>query len=65
MHEQIANCHLARHPRVVHLEARQAIDHFVVPADFALIDENAQRGHGECLAGRAGRENRLGIDGIG
>src|SRR5438105_2396071 len=51
MHEQVADRHLARDPRVVHLESRQAIDHFVVPADLALIDENSERSDGERLAG--------------
>ena len=65
MHEQVANRHLAGHPRVVHLKARQVIDHLVVPADFSLIDENAERSHGEGLAGRAGRENCVGVDPLG
>ena len=62
MHEQVADRHLARDPRVVHLEARQSIDHLVVPADLALIDEDGEIGDRERLAGRSGRENRVGVD---
>ena len=43
----------------------QVIDDLVVPADLALIDEDRERGDGERLAGRAGRENRVGIDRLG
>ena len=38
------------------------IDHLVVPADLALVDEDRERGDGERLAGRAGRKDRVGVD---
>ena len=62
MHQQVANRHLARDPRVVHLKPGQVIDDLVVPADLALIDEDGEVGDRERLAGRAGRENRVRIN---
>src|SRR5260370_31219784 len=64
MHEQIADGHLARYPRIVHLKARQPIDDFVVPADLALVGQNAERGHRKRLARRAGGKNRIGVNRI-
>ena len=36
------------------------VSHLVVPSDFALVDKNGEIGHGERLARRTGRENRIG-----
>ncbi len=62
MDQQIANGHLARHPRVVHLETRQAIDHLVVPADLPCIDERSERRGSHRLARGSGWKDRVGID---
>ncbi len=61
MHEEVADRHLARDPGVVHLKARQVIDHAIVPADPAFIDQDPERGHREGLAGRARGEDGVDI----
>ena len=33
--------------------------------DLACVDQHRERGDGECLAGRAGREDRVGVDALG
>ena len=38
------------------------VDDLVVPVELALIDQDRERGDGEGLAGRSGREDRVGID---
>ena len=60
--QQIADRHLAGDPRIVHTEPRDVVDHLVVPAELALIDEDGDRRRGERLAGRAGLEDRVGVD---
>src|SRR5215469_10850985 len=65
MDQEVADGHLACHPRVIHLKARQAVGDAVVPADLALIHQYRERGHGKCLAGGAGRKDRVAIHRIG
>lgn len=65
VHEQIADGDLARHPGVVHLEAGQAVDDPVVPAELSLVDQHREHRDGERLAGRADREDGVGVDAFG
>jgi len=65
MNQQVADGHLARDPRIVHLKSGQMIDHLVIPADSAAIDEDCQRSDRKGLAGRACREDRIGVHRVG
>jgi len=38
------------------------VDDFIIPFDFALIDQSRERSDGERLAGRAGGEDCVGSD---
>ncbi len=65
MHQQIAHGHLARDPRVVHLETGNEIGDAIVPFEFARIDERRERCGGHRLAGGAGHEDGVAIDLLG
>ena len=55
--------HLARDPRVVHLEPRDVPGHRVVPGDLAAVHQHGQGGGGERLPDRAELEDRVRVDG--
>ena len=65
MHEQVAHGHLARDPRVVHLEAGNVIRDAVVPLELARIDQRRERRGRHRLAGRAGHEDGVAVDFLG
>ena len=41
------------------------IDHFIVPAQFASINERCQRGNGDRLSRRARGKDRVGVNAFG
>ena len=65
MHQQIAHRHLARDPRVVHLEAGNQIRDAIVPLELARIDQRRERRRRHGLAGRAGHEDGVAVDFLG
>src|ERR1700730_447095 len=65
MHQQIKNRDFSRHPRVIHLKARDVIDHRIVPANLTTINQHRERSGRERLAERADLENRVRVNRIG
>ncbi len=57
--EQVPDRELARDPGVVHAKAGQVVDHLVVPADLAFLDEDGERRAHEGLRRRADLEQRV------
>ena len=62
---EVGYLELARHPGVVHLEARQMVDHPVGPGELPVVDLHRNQRRRECLRRRADLEEGVGIDGVG
>ena len=63
MHEQVADGELAGDVRIVHREPRQVVDHGGVPAELALLNQDAEGGGGKRLRIRRDAEERFVVDG--
>ena len=62
MRKQVAQRHLARHPRVRQAELRHELGDAIVPAHFLFADDGRHRRGGERLGDRGELEDGIAID---